>query len=244
MTSIAFCDDDMETLTHLRSLADKYCARRGRALDCAAFQSPLELLAAAEQGVRFDVLFLDILMPGQNGMDAAAELRALNADTKIIFLTTSDEYAVRSYSVGAYFYQLKPIEEDAFFRLMDSVLDQCDKEDGSSLILQSKDGVRRVPLRDLEYCEVMHRTLYFHMADGQVIECAGRMDDLDERLQPDGGFMRVHRSYLVNLRMVRKFTAKALHMASGTEIPIPRGKYAGIKDAFLRNAFENGELML
>ena len=61
-------------------------------------------------------------MPGQNGMDVAKEIRQYDTNMKIIFLTSSPEFAVESYSVGAYFYQLKPIWEESFFRLMDAVL--------------------------------------------------------------------------------------------------------------------------
>ena len=122
MIKIAFCDDDMEVLHQMNELLDRYRVERNEDITYAAFQSPFELLTEIEKGIRPDILFLDVVMPGQNGMDVAKEIRQYDTNMKIIFLTSSPEFAVESYSVGAYFYQLKPIWEESFFRLMDAVL--------------------------------------------------------------------------------------------------------------------------
>lgn len=122
MIKIAFCDDDMEVLHQMNELLDRYRVERNEDITYAAFQSPFELLTEIEKGIRPDILFLDVVMPGQNGMDVAKEIRQYDTNMKIIFLTSSPEFAVESYTVGAYFYQLKPIWEESFFRLMDSVL--------------------------------------------------------------------------------------------------------------------------
>ena len=122
MIKIAFCDDDMEVLHQMNELLDRYRVERNEDITYAAFQSPFELLTEIEKGIRPDILFLDVVMPGQNGMDVAKEIRQYDTNMKIIFLTSSPEFAVESYSVGAYFYQLKPIWEESIFRLMDAVL--------------------------------------------------------------------------------------------------------------------------
>lgn len=92
--------------------------------------SPFDLLAETEKGTRFDVILLDVLMPGETGIDAATEIRKFDRNVKIIFLTSSSEYAVQSYSVEAFYYQLKPICKEAFFSLMDSVISACKKGAG------------------------------------------------------------------------------------------------------------------
>ena len=107
MIKIAFCDDDMEVLHQMNELLDRYRVERNEDITYAAFQSPFELLTEIEKGIRPDILFLDVVMPGQNGMDVAKEIRQYDTNMKIIFLTSSPEFAVESYSVGAYFYQLR-----------------------------------------------------------------------------------------------------------------------------------------
>lgn len=249
MIKIAFCDDDLSVLNEICVLLDRYRVERNQDIGYTAFCSPLELLAEIEKGIRFDILFLDVVMPGENGIEAAKEIRNYDSNVKIIFLTSSAEYAVQSYMVGAYFYQLKPIWDESFFRLMDSVLAVCEKEQTSSLILRCKSGITRIDLRQLEYCEVIHRTLFLHLTTGKVLESIGSLDDLVRQLLPYGNFYRAHRSYLVNLEHVQDLSYRAITMSCLAEIPIPRGKYNEVKNAFLEHAFlehafQNGQVTI
>ena len=244
MIKIAFCDDDLSVLNDLQILLDQYRVTHNQVLEYSAFHSPLDLLAAIERGLRFDILFLDILMPGQNGIETAEEIRKYDNNVKIIFLSSSREFAVQSYHVGAFFYQLKPILEASLFRVMDSVLEVCEKEQTSSLILRCKTGITRVEPRQIEYCEVLHRTLFIHLSSGKVLECTRSLEELSSQLLPFGGFLRPHRSFLINLDYIHSLSYKSITMCSQTEIPIPRGKYNEIKDAFLNHAFSSGTAMV
>ena len=244
MIKIALCDDDRSILQQLSIYLDRYRVAKNREIEYFAFQSPLELLAEIDRGKRFDLLFLDVLMPGENGIDTAAEIRKIDSAVKIIFLTASAEYAVQSYTVEAYFYQLKPIWEDAFVRLMDSVLAVCEKEQTDSLILRCKNGITRIELRQLEYCEVIHRTLFIHLTTGKVLESVGSLDDLSRQLSSYGNFLRPHRSFLINLDHVRTLSYQGILMSCMSEIPIPRGKYNDVKNAFLEYAFRTRQVMV
>ena len=217
MIQIGFCDDDPSVLDELHELLGSYRTEHNADIAPTAFQSPFELLASIEKGARFDILLLDVLMPGENGIEAAREIRQYDSNVKIIFLTSSAEFAVQSYTVGAYFYQLKPIWPESFFRLMDSVIAACSRESSVSLILRCKTGITRVELDKLEYCEGLaeHRN-----------------------------FLRIHRSYLVNLEHIQTITPKTLVMSSRAELPIPRGRYNDIKDAYLEHAFQKEQVFL
>lgn len=240
MIKIAFCDDDMEVLHQMNELLDRYRVERNEDITYAAFQSPFELLTEIEKGIRPDILFLDVVMPGQNGMDVAKEIRQYDTNMKIIFLTSSPEFAVESYSVGAYFYQLKPIWEESFFRLMDAVLAECEKKKKNSLILRSKDGITRIDLQQLEYCEVLGRKLLFYLENGAVLESAGSLDDLAGQLMQYSNFFRPHRSFLVNMEYIQNISSRSIKMVNDAEIPIPHGKCSEIKNTYMEYAF-NGE---
>ena len=240
MIKIAFCDDDMEVLHQMNELLDRDRVERNEDITYAAFQSPFELLTEIEKGIRPDILFLDVVMPGQNGMDVAKEIRQYDTNMKIIFLTSSPEFAVESYSVGAYFYQLKPIWEESFFRLMDAVLAECEKKKKNSLILRSKDGITRIDLQQLEYCEVLGRKLLFHLENGAVLESAGSLDDLAGQLMQYSNFFRPHRSFLVNMEYIQNISSRSIKMVNDAEIPIPHGKCSEIKNTYMEYAF-NGE---
>ena len=240
MIKIAFCDNDMEVLHQMNELLDRYRVERNEDITYAAFQSPFELLTEIEKGIRPDILFLDVVMPGQNGMDVAKEIRQYDTNMKIIFLTSSPEFAVESYSVGAYFYQLKPIWEESFFRLMDAVLAECEKKKKNSLILRSKDGITRIDLQQLEYCEVLGRKLLFHLENGAVLEGAGSLDDLAGQLMQYCNFFRPHRSFLVNMEYIQNISSRSIKMVNDAVIPIPHGKCSEIKNTYMEYAF-NGE---
>lgn len=244
MVKAAFCDDDISALSEMQVFFDRYRRERNREIAYTAFQSPVELMAEIERGTRFDVLFLDIFMPGENGIETAVEIRKYDSNVKIVFLTSSPEFAVMSYQVEAFFYQLKPLRWESFSRVMDSVLETCAREREHSLILSCRNGITRIDLEKLEFCEVIHRTLLFHMSSGRVLESTGSMDELSRRLEPYGCFLRPHRSYLIHLGHVQSISYRAVTMSSLTEIPIPRGKYSEIKDAFLAYAFRKGQVWL
>lgn len=237
MIKIAFCDDDLSVLDEINRLLGKYCAERKQEMAYTAFHSPLELLAEMEKGMCWDILFLDIIMPGENGINVAREIRQYDSTVKIIFLSASSEFAVESYAVSAYFYQLKPIgEEGCFFRLMDAAISECEKAQQCSLVLRCKNCITRIDLKKLEYCEVIGRTLMFHLEDGEVLESMGSLDHLCGKLAEYGNFLRLHRSFLVNMEYIRNISCKAVTMDGGAEIPIPHGKCSEMKKRYLAYA--------
>ncbi len=159
-------------------------------------------------------------------------------------MTSSPEFAVESYRVEAYFYQLKPLRWESFSQVMDSALETCARERKHGLILDCKSGITCLDPDRLEFCEVIHHTLLFHLSSGRVLESTGSLDQLSRRLAPFGCFLRPHRSYLIHLGYVQSISYRAVTMSSLTEIPIPRGKYNEIKNAFLAYAFQNGQVKL
>ena len=234
MIKIAFCDDDLSVLRELGALMDKYRVERNQDIVYASFNSPLELLTEVERGTRLDIIFLDVLMPAQNGISTAMEIRQYDTSVKIIYLTSSAEYAVDSYSVGAYFYQLKPIWQESFYRLMDSVLSECHKDKENSLILRSRTGITRLDLDRLQYCEVMGRTLLFHRKDGEVLDSIGRLDDLCEQLKDYEQFVRCHRSYLINMEHVEHYEYDNVVMKDKTRLSISKANRKKVRERLLQ----------
>ncbi len=243
MLKVAFCDDDLEVLRELCDLMEQYRVDRNREVSYAAFQSPLELLAEIERGARYDILFLDILMCGENGMEAAKEIRRYDGNIKIIFLTSAPEFAVQSYQVNAYFYQLKPIRKEAFYKLLDQLSDEQIQEQSDFLVLKCKTGITRIRLSRLEYCEAINRTLFLHLTNGRELEASATIEQMQSRLAQRSGFLRPHRSYLVNMEHIQNISARAITMNCMAEIPIPHGKYTQIRDAYLDYLFLSGQMI-
>lgn len=244
MIKIALCDDDLSALNEISSLIEQYRTERNQEIEYTTFHSPLELLTEFEKGVIPDILFLDVIMPGEDGISVAKEIRQYNDIVKIIFLTSSPEFAVESYTVGAYFYQVKPICTEDFFNLMDSVISEFEEIQQRSLILNSKSGITRISLTKLEYCEVLGRTLFFHLDNGTVTESNGSMDELCNKLANFDNFMRPHRSFLVNMEYIQSISYKAITMNDLAKIPIPHGKCSEIKNKYLDYAFSRKQVFI
>ena len=228
MLRIAFCDDETEILEELESLTEQYCADRGCRMEYQAFHSPLELLAAMEKGTYFDAVFLDVLMPGENGISTARELRQTDQNIKIVFLTTSSEYAVKEIYSG----------------LLDSLRAACEKEQKKSLVVRTRNGITQISFDDLQYCEVRGRNLLYYLGNGTVLEGNGRMERLEEQLAEYGNFIRIHRSFLVNMECICNISYRSVVMKNGTEIPVPHGKFTEIRNRYLAYAFERKKVIL
>lgn len=244
MIKVAFCDDELSALNEIGDLLNRYCEEHNQKIGWTVFHSSLELLSEIENGLRPDILFLDVIMPGENGINVAKEIRQYDDSVKIVFLTSSTEYAVESYTVGAYFYMIKPICEEKFFPLMDAVVSECERANQSSLILRCKSGITRVYLEKLEYCEVVGRTLLFYMENGKVLESRGSLDELCGKLVQHDRFLRPHRSFLVNMEYIRNISYKSIIMDNSAEIPLPHGKCSEIKNRYLEYAFSRRQVFL
>ncbi len=244
MIKIAVCDDDIFLLKKIASLIEQFCTEFNREIMYTVFQSPLELLAEFEKGMRWEVLFLDVIMPGGNGINVAREIRQYDHNVKIIFLTESSEFAVESYTVGAYYYQLKPISKEKFYGLLNEVAFEYEKAQQCSLILRCKSGITRIDLKKLEYCEVIGRTLVFHLGNGKVLESSGSLDELYSKLTQYDNFLRPHRSFLVNMEYIQNISGRTIILDSLVEIPIPHGKCSEVKNKYLEYAFSRKQVFI
>lgn len=234
---IAACDDNVEFLQGLSQLLNVYSKENSCNVEYKIFTNPLELVTQMEKGVHYDVVLLDICMPGINGIQCAKDIRKCDNFVKIVFLTSSADYGVESYQVKAYDYHLKPLEKEKLFSVLRRIEMETQKKEQNIFVLKSKTGITKISLSKLEYCEVINRKVVFRMVNGEEYECSLRMNELEEKLMTFGCFMRPHRSFLVNIDFVRTLTTHNIVMESGAQIPIPREKYAIIKQMYMEYVF-------
>lgn len=244
MIKIAFCDDDLSTLNEIETLLEQYRVERNQDIICRAFHSPLELLEEIESGISPDILLLDVMMPGEDGISAAREIRQYDSTVKVIFLTSSPEFAVDSYTVGAYSYQMKPIRGENLFRLLDAAVWDCWREQQEGIVVRCKTGITRIPLERLEYCEVIGRELRFCLMGGRVLQSSGSLEKLWHKLEQYNDFIRPHRSFLINMKYIQSISSKTITMENQAEIPIPHGKCTKIREQYLAYAFDQKQVLV
>ena len=240
MITLAICDDDHHDLIHISNLVNQYKIDRKLSFDMDIFFSPLDLLNSMEK-TQYDILLLDILMPGFNGISTAKEARMLQSDTNIIFLTSSPEYAIDSYSVGAYYYFLKPCTALQVYPVLDKLFSTLLQSD-HFLCIQSPSKIVKIPYSKLELIEVQNKVLYFYLSDGNCIEIPGTLSKYESILLKHEEFIKVHRSYIVNMGFVSELRSHDLITFSNHTIPISRLLYSKIKNSYINHIFLEKEI--
>ena len=236
---LAVCDDEAESLTAIAGLLEDWEAERQLPLPRRMFTSGVELLEAARRE-RFTLYLLDVLMSGVDGMDAARELRTFDSAAEIVFLTASPEFACESYRVHALDYLLKPVDRELLFGILDR-LHRREQHPSEALVLKTGANIVRIPFSEISFVEVIGKRLYFNLADGEVREISGSMKDFEERLLARPEFMRVHRSYIVNMLQTAEISSTRIRTLSGKAVPVSRLLYPQLQRDYLKLLFEGGE---
>lgn len=240
MIHIAICDDSKQERQILAVLFKRYQELHATPLQIHIFQNGFSLLDAIDQGKRFDITILDILMPGENGIEIARNIRASGTDTEIIFLTSSPEYAVDSYEVKAQNYLLKPVTEEKFFASIDSILAELDEKDTASFIIYTTEKqYSRIRVSSLVYGEVTHRTITLHLADQTIISAVMTFTEFQDILKAYPDFIYPHRSYAVNMHYIQYVTKSDIILTDCQKIPLSRNNYTKISEQFLNFAYTN-----
>jgi DNA-binding LytR/AlgR family response regulator len=235
MLKIAICDDDLEELTRISGLLNQYQAEKEPSFKYDVFSNPLDLLDEMKRK-DYHILILDVLMPGLNGIEAAREIRGFNEETKIIFLSSSREFAVESYAVDAHYYMLKPGTAQKLFPILDRIFLEAQRGE-AALQIKTASGFIRIPFGKIEFLEVFSKKLLFHLADGTVKELSGSLSEFEEKLLCRDEFVKVHRSYIVNLESILSLSAKELTTCAGQAVPVSRLLSSQVKEAYMQHLF-------
>lgn len=220
----------------LTDLLDQWRRAHKAAVRYKTFQDTARLLDMAQREP-FTLYFLDVMMPGLNGMDTARELRCSDATAEIVFLTVSPEFAYQSYGVKALDYLLKPVRGEVLFPILDRLaLEEQRPQEGMTVKCGST--LVRIPFAQLAYVEVNRKRLYFNLTDGQVREVFGTLNDYEPLLLSRPEFRRVHRSYIVNLHQVKELSPAGIRTFSGNTLPISRLLFPQVQRDYLNLLFE------
>lgn len=235
MFKIAICDDDLQELSRISDLLSQYKTEKNAVFKHDAFSNAVELLEAMKRQA-YDVLLLDVLMPGMNGLTAAHEIRGFDPAVKIVFLTSSPEFAVESYAVNAHYYLLKPGTADKLFPILDRIFLEEDRRSETLSIMQPS-GLIRLPLGRVEFLEVYGKRLMFHFNDGSVKEIRGCISKFEDKLLCKDSFLKVHRSFIINMEYIQSLNARDLVTYTGQTVPVSRLLHNHVKEAYMQFLF-------
>lgn len=234
MFRLAICDDVSEFLYSTKKLLEKW---ENKPIDLTVeLFTDGDSLIEAHMSKPFDIILLDVVMPLLNGIEAAAEIRKFDKSVKIVFLTSSSEFAVESYTVDADNYLLKPINHDKLFCCLNKLYtDILDKS--KCITVKSTTAVYRIELRNIEYIEAQGKKVLFALSDGSTIEAHNTFYFYEDKLLLEDGFFKCHRSYIVNIYKITTYTQKEIKMQSGFRIPISRNCHKEFETAYFELLF-------
>ena len=229
---IGICDDEKE----IRELIEDKVRKLYPQSDILLYTSGEELLA----GKLPDILLLDIQMQGQSGIETAKELRLIDKQLIIIFVTAIEDYVFQAFDVDALNYLVKPFSDAKFSEVLKKAAQQLadrkksqftdEKKDKPSLFITTKGEHIVVNFEDIIYAEVYDRKVIIHTLDTDI-EYYGKLKDLEEKAGE--GFYRPHRAYLVNFNYIRKYDATTIYLKKGQAL-MAKQNYHGFVKSYLR----------
>ena len=220
MYLVAVCEDQKDTREETAALCGDILTELGVEHQVAVFPSAEELETQLLGGERFDLLCLDILMDGKNGMELAKKLRTTDNRTSILFLTGSSEFLKDGYEVRPIQYLFKPVSRAELRRAIETDLRLNHRPRTFSIKVGGRTAA--LPLEDIRYVESRDHGSLFHLASGEQFYPLS-LTEVEGRL-PTEQFCRCHNSFLVNLACVRAVSSRTVSLGD-QELAIGR-KYA------------------
>ncbi|MGE5473291.1 MAG: LytR/AlgR family response regulator transcription factor [Ignavibacteriales bacterium] len=232
MLLVAICDDLQNDRIKIQNFIKDYCVKEDYDINIYAFENGEALVKYYIAGkASFDIIFLDIYMSGENGINIAKQIRKYDSDCKIIFSTTSAEHALESFEVSPLNYLTKPISKVVFDSAFEKAMRTIDKEKQKSLPVKVGSNIQTVYYKDILFIESAAKILNIHMVKNKKLTFCSKLDDIEAQIN-DKRFIRCHKSFLVNMDHILSIENYSFKLIDGIEIPIVQRNFASIKKRF------------
>lgn len=236
---IVVCDDSTEDLEKIKGLLTKYMeTNKSMRFETEYYTDSKKLYHQIQGESQSDIYILDMIMSEQSGIDIGTLIRSTDQRSVIIYITSSDDFALEAYGVRAVRYLLKPVQEELFAEALDYAISNISKELKDALYtVKTKEGLVSIPYSKIEYIENYSRTLNICLTDGRNIQSIFIRKSFDEetrQIVESGSFIQVHKSFVVNLYHVDKLAPGNIIMESGARIPVSKTRTADVKKEYLK----------
>lgn len=228
---IAVCDDDFKDREKIEE-ALRECNPNDSAENFADGRSMLE---AAKKTPPFDLVFLDIYMPGENGIDIAAELKEISPETGIVFVTTSKEHAVEAFSLYATHYLVKPVTAKGVGEALKRLREMRFRHRNSITLTVGRERYT-VFLDQICLLESDNHTVNVSLIDGRKLKVRMPFSEMEQMM--DDKFLRINRGIVVNMDFIEQMGANTCVLRSGVRLPITIRQSASIRAAYDNYVFD------
>lgn len=227
---IAICDDSDADRQYISNLVSRWGEDTGNTVHTSSFCSAENFLFQYAEKNDYDILLLDIEMGAMDGVSLAKRIREDNETVQIIFITGFPDYMEEGYEVSALHYLMKPIVEEKLHSVLDRAIKNIVKTE-KRLCVTFDRQTDYVLLNEIYYIEAQKQYVAIH-AVGKVYRMKTSLSDTEKLL--DEYFFKCQRSFLVNLRYIKRILPNCVVLKNDEEIPISRGMAEKIGKEIIR----------
>lgn len=245
MIKLAICDDDVKELEKTKEMCKAYqTLHPENDIRISIFISPSEMLSHIDNNGPFDLVLLDIYMPGMTGIILARTLREKNLkisnndNLQIIFLTTSQAHAVEAFSLHAAHYLVKPFKTEQLDDALSKAIYAIEKNNKAYITLKTAEGVQRVYFADYIYSETDGHIQKIYRSSDDYIKIRITCCELYKLLSFDNRFFKYGCSYLLNLDKIQAISKKSILFENGMQITMQRRQYKELLDRYTSYSLE------
>ncbi len=235
MIRIAICEDETLLLNQLADTVKIILDKHSVSHTIELFTSGTALLVRAP----FDLLLLDIAMKPLSGLELAKKLRTRGDDSKIIFITAHQQYAIDAFDVQAFHYLVKPVDVPKLETVLLKLCPSIQTERKCAIAIRQGTAVRRIPFEQVFYLEVINRKIHLH-TENESLPFYGKLEELEPSLPET--FFRCHRSYIVNFDHVQRYDKKDVWLNNMERIPLSKRRYQAFGLKFMDYLKESGDV--
>lgn len=228
--NIAVCDDNLEDLREIVALTGEILREASIEYHISEYSDGYALLEDIENGARYQLLLLDVLLEELDGISLAAKLRSQENNAAIIFISVNRELAMRGYEVSASRYLAKPLEVE---KLREALLHCCESlQSKKEILLPTERGQCRIPLSSIILVEAFERGTRVVLRD-ETLDTKLKFNEVHAML-PKASFVMCHRAYIVNLEYTKRLGSREFELTTGARIPISKYRCQEVSKRFFR----------
>lgn len=231
MINVAICDEIEKHRKYLEGLIREYFVTLTYDIHIINFTSGEQLInyyICEKSGI--DIIFLDVYLGQDNGIEVAKKIREFDEVVKFIFTTTSTEYALESFCVFPFNYLIKPIDKDGLFKVLKHAILLIDKEKQKSIVIKFDNEMHTIFFKDIKYIESFGKKINIYTKKGIFI-FNSKLDQVEAKIN-DKRFLRCHKSFLVNMDYISGIEDYSFRLLDNSEVPIKQRELSRIKESY------------
>jgi DNA-binding LytR/AlgR family response regulator len=238
---IVICDDMTDQLGRIVELVGAYIQSNHIDAEIKTFSHPDMLLQYCEMN-QSQLYILDVVMPMMNGIQLGQEIRLLDKQAQMIFVTTAPEYALDSFSVNPLNYLIKPVDKDKLFQALSLTMNRI-MSDEQSITIKTKNGLYTISFSSILLCEYVNHTVRYVLTSGENIKTTTIKGSFTKHIAPlleDKKFIQPHASFVINMSRVERLSRDGIMMRGGEFVPVSGKLFSEVKKMYIEFRLKDG----